>query len=217
MGSATWHGFMDGVEAMRFALSSGQADLEDAHRLARQIEAKAPSVIGEMPESVAGFVQQYREIEGELDDFPSAEHKRLMVFVGRWKTEGVTLGDSTEEQARLRTTDAYTWMPGRHFLVHRVEGLVGWAPIHALEVIGVDPSGSGFVSHAFDNAGTIASYGMRLDGRRWEIRGDTERFDGEFTADHQQLTGQWDRKTDEGRWVPWMKITLTKQAPPARR
>jgi hypothetical protein len=139
-------------------------------------------------------------------DIP-ARLRPLAPFAGTWRTTGEILGDAEE---RLDATDRYEWFPGGHFLVHHVEGRMGPHEVRAIEMIGADPDGDDFVTHAFDNGGNTARYTATLHERAWSIDGETERFRGEFDADWRTLRGAWER-LDRGRWERWMTITLAKQ------
>ena len=109
----------------------------------------------------------------------------------------------------LRATDTYEWLPGGYFLLHRVDGTMGGHPVQALEVIGYDPERGDYFSQSYDNTGSTASYRARLEGERWQIIGERERFDGRFTEGGRVLRGRWERLAD-GRWVDWMTLSLTR-------
>lgn len=51
--------------------------------------------------------------------------KTAIPFVGIWNTEGqIKAGDGAEEQ-RLVATNIYEWLPGKAFLLHRVDARLG--------------------------------------------------------------------------------------------
>lgn len=135
--------------------------------------------------------------------------ERLDVFVGTWRTVGEIVGDAPGEPLELRGTDVYEWLGGGHFLVHHVDGDMGGQPVQALEVIGWDPDRGEYFSHAYDNGGTVALYRAALDGLRWQIFGEQERFDGQFSEDRRILRGSWERLVN-GHWTPWMTLSLTR-------
>ena len=140
---------------------------------------------------------------------PSAEHKRMEIFVGKWRTEGEIV-DGVGNAERVRAIDTYEWLPGGYFLVHHVDGRMGDDVVKTLEIIGYDAVRAMYFSHAFDNHGNVATYDASLSGRAWSIRGGSERFAGTFSEDGRALTGTWERKADDGEWHHWMTIKLTK-------
>lgn len=63
----------------------------------------------------------------------SPELGRLEPFVGAWATEGEMVADRPATRARFKATDTYEWLPGGHFLLHRISrpdgrGKLGGAP-----------------------------------------------------------------------------------------
>ena len=136
-------------------------------------------------------------------------HDRLNIFVGTWHTVGEILGGEAGEPMALRATDTYEWLPGGYFLIHHVDGTVDGQPVQTLEVIGHDPERGDYFSQSYDNAGSVASYRARLEGGRWQIIGEHERFDGEFAEGGRVLRGQWEQLVG-GRWVGWMRLSLTR-------
>ncbi len=53
------------------------------------------------------------------------EQRRLDAFIGRWITEGQTLGGSEAPTAEIVSSDVYEWMPGGFFVRHTVHGRIG--------------------------------------------------------------------------------------------
>jgi hypothetical protein len=133
----------------------------------------------------------------------------LEILAGHWDTTGTVIG----EKSPFEAVDIYEWMPGGYFLLHHVEAEMGGAEVRALEVIGADPGGSGYVTWSFDNSGGALTYRAQLDGRKWSIDGEAERFRGEVSPDGRTLEGQWSQKRG-GQWVPWMDIALRKRPTP---
>jgi hypothetical protein len=43
---------------------------------------------------------------------PGPEQRRLDAFIGRWITEGQTLGSGKAAAAEIVSSDVYEWMPG---------------------------------------------------------------------------------------------------------
>jgi hypothetical protein len=51
---------------------------------------------------------------------------------------------------------------------------------------------------------------VALDGASWRIVGDTVRFDGQFSAEKDVLTGLWELKDKKLGWQPWIKLKLAR-------
>ena len=131
----------------------------------------------------------------------------LNVLVGKWKTTGRTLDESSEE---LSATDTYEWLDGGGFLVHRVAGSLGSKPLSSIEIIGLDGSHDDFIMHSYDSSGSAVIMHGKLDGENWTIEGKDHRFAGVIRGD--RITGTWHMRDEAGRWSPWMEIVLTREA-----
>jgi hypothetical protein len=130
-----------------------------------------------------------------MTDAPSAEHERLAVLVGSWRTGGWTREAPGAPAARIDATDSYEWLPGRFALLHRVDARVGDQKVEGAEIIGYDPARGSYVTQYFGSDGPSES----------------NRFTGTFSADGHTITGHWERLQGL-TWLPWMDITLTRQA-----
>lgn len=139
----------------------------------------------------------------------AAEHKRLEVFVGKWNTEGQVLTDS-DIPAKLIAVDTYEWLPGKFFLLHRVDAQIGEEKTEVLEIIGYDASSQTYRTHSFDSQGNSDTFQANLHDRIWTIEGKSARFKGEFSSDSNTLTGEWEQSSDGSNWKSWMNIKLTK-------
>ena len=146
---------------------------------------------------------------------PIAEHERLEVLVGRWKTEGSTREDPSRPGAVIEATDTYEWLPSGFALLHSVDAYVGDEKVDGAEIIGYDPMRGGFITQYFGSDGPTA-YEATLEEDAatlvWRMRSDTTRFAGTFTADRNTITGRWERLDADSVWQPWMDITLKRLA-----
>jgi hypothetical protein len=143
---------------------------------------------------------------------PLEEERRLEVLIGRWRTEGATIG-AQGTGAEIRATDTYEWLPGRYGLLHRVDARVGEESVVGAEIIGWDPERGTYVTQYFGSDGPAAfeaSLGEEEGRLVWAMRTATERFRGTFSDDAQRLEGRWERR-EEGSWRPWMEIALTRE------
>jgi hypothetical protein len=105
-------------------------------------------------------------------------------------------------------TDEYEWMPGGHWLIHRVDVLIGDDRTQALELIG-DPAEDGtFAMRAFDASGAYDEMRLAVRGRTLQTQGDGVRNTLTVTADGGSMDATWERRTDAGAWIRWMELTL---------
>ena len=89
---------------------------------------------------------------------------RLGAIAGRWRTEGMVLGD---EPVPVRGTDTYELLPGGFYLVHWVDVTVGDQPVRAIEIIGERVAGTDAVlARAYDDTGamTVMQVHIGADG-----------------------------------------------------
>jgi Protein of unknown function (DUF1579) len=141
---------------------------------------------------------------------PSAEIQRLHLFVGKWSTEGETHASADAPAVKVTGIDTYEWMPGKFFLVHRMDGHIGNEELQQLEFIGYDPSSQTYTCHSFDNRGNADLFQANLRDHTWTIEGKSSRFTGLFNSIGNTLTGKWDQSSDGLNWLPWMDIKSTK-------
>src|SRR5215831_17762881 len=64
------------------------------------------------------------------------EFERLDVFIGRWLTEGETVGGDEGPALEILASDVYEWAPGGRFVMHPAYGRIGQVGVGGLEVIG---------------------------------------------------------------------------------
>ena len=118
------------------------------------------------------MTQQAVETKNQLPESPtpSVEHKRLDIFVGKWNTEGQVLTDSDAPAAKILATDTYEWLPGKFFLLHRVDANIGEEKTEVLEIIGYDASSQMYHAQSFDSQGNSDTFQANsrpyLDNRR---------------------------------------------------
>ena len=95
---------------------------------------------------------------------------RLGAIAGRWRTEGMVLGD---EPVPVRGTDTYELLPGGFYLVHWVDVTVGDQAVRAIEIIGERVAGTDAVlARAYDDTGamTVMQVHIGADGV-WRFSG----------------------------------------------
>jgi hypothetical protein len=83
------------------------------------------------------------------------ELERLDVFIGRWLTEGETIGGYEGPALQILASDVYEWAPGGRFVMHPAYGRIGQVRVGGLEVIGYDPATGQYPTFFFDSQGNI--------------------------------------------------------------
>lgn len=137
---------------------------------------------------------------------------RLGALVGIWRTEGRTIGTPTEPAITIEGTDAYEWVAGGRFLLHRVDVRMGEVAVEAVEIIGYDETTGTYPTHAFDNSGTVATYHFTERDGVWTIAGDGERSTLEVDPAGDSMRARWERARDGSTWEPWMDMRFTRMA-----
>ena len=120
---------------------------------------------------------------------PNPAMRRLEKLVGVWKIEGRTLdSDSNNISGQV----AIEWLPGGFFMMQRGEIAVSEFKVHALEIIGHDPSTKVFPSYVYSD---VAGFPSRY---YWDVRGNIvkhwtkgARYSGKFSEDGNTLSGGW--------------------------
>jgi hypothetical protein len=145
------------------------------------------------------------------------EHERLEVFLGRWKTEGQAYEGPFGPAARITAVETYEWLPGRQFLVHRLEGRLGDNDMACIEVTGYEASSGSYSVRSFYNDGTHLFWQARESGGTWTFTGDGKsegkslkmRCTTVFNAGD-TITGRFEYSRDGSSWHPFWETTLTR-------
>lgn len=132
----------------------------------------------------------------------------LEIFIGTWNTRGEVLATESAPASVLLATDTYRWLPGKHFIVHEADARFGGEPARSMEVIGYDAASKKYVARSFDDQGVSELFEVALEGRNWNIIGESVRFKGKFDVKGNKLTGLWELKSKVGSWQPWIKLRL---------
>lgn len=130
--------------------------------------------------------------------------QELQMFVGLWQTVG-----KTADGRLLNATDVYEWLSGRYFLIHKWNACLDNDRVEGIEIIGYDQETGKYSTRAFDSLGNSGRYLAELNGDKWIIVGETERFTGEFNSQKNKIKGFWEMYS-ENEWIPWMEIVLNK-------
>jgi Protein of unknown function (DUF1579) len=141
---------------------------------------------------------------------PTNRMSRFEIFIGTWNTTGEVFAIDDAPANVLSATDTYRWLPGKHFIVHDVDGRFGQTVSRSLEVMGYDRQARKFLARSYDDQGVSEVFDIKLSGKKWSISGATVRFDGKFDSRGNKLVGLWEMKSKKAGWQPWIKLELVR-------
>src|SRR5687768_10667778 len=136
---------------------------------------------------------------------PSADHKRLQVFVGRWRTLGQTIATDSAPAMSIVGTDSYEWLDGGFFLVHHVDVRMGDQAMRGIEIIGYDRATNSYPTRSFDSQGNAGSYTATVNDDIWTFARESERATVVFSNNGNAMSAEWERTDDGTNWMPCMK------------
>ena len=122
-----------------------------------------------------GLMLSVATLSGQQPAQPGPEHKRLQFFVGEWKFEGETKGQSGAS-SKVTGTERCEWFDGRFHVVCRGEATEEGRVTKELTLLGYDPSGV----YTRSNIGSSGEGGFataKLDGKVWRWEGSFPRTD----------------------------------------
>ena len=122
----------------------------------------------------------------------------LQPLIGTWRSSGRTV-----DGIDLEGSDLYEWLPGRQFVVHRVDVRMGGQQVNVLEVIG-EPDGDAFLMRSFDHQGGTAVMRATVDDAGvWTFTGPTER--ATLVVADSTMSATWERNVG-GAWEHWIDM-----------
>jgi hypothetical protein len=141
----------------------------------------------------------------------SKEHilNALNAIVGTWNSSGNML--AAEDSIEIKGSDAYEWLPGRQFMVHKAHVMVGSDEVDIIEIIGeYDETKKVCLMHAFQNDGShgVMQASVNEDGS-FLFAGDVIRATLTVNPDGKTMDAKWER-FDNAKWVYWMDMHFTK-------
>ena len=148
---------------------------------------------------------------------PSAETKRLDIFVGKWNVEGKSYAEGSSNanlqasSVEMKFVQTCEWLSGSFFLVNRWDGHVGKSIFNGMEVIGYDAESQTYISRFFDNVGNAPTYQVTVRKNVWTYNGELQRATFEFSEDGNAMKTHWDWREIEGEnWLPLCDLTASK-------
>lgn len=149
---------------------------------------------------------------------PSAGHKRLGIWLGKWNTQGRQYEGPVGPAAQIVATDTFDWAPGEFFLVHRFEGKVGDGDASCIEIIGYDPETKSYPTHTYYSTGLTNDWQSRESEGTWTLTGDWDmagqkaraRRTTVFSDEGNTMTGKWEMSIDGAEWQTFWDVKGTK-------
>jgi len=138
------------------------------------------------------------------------ELRALEPLLGRWRTSGTVFAEAGAQVMTVNGTDEYEWMAGGHWVIHRVDVMMGDDHTQALELIG-DPSADGtFTMRAFDASGAFDTMALTVDGLVFHTQGDGARNTLTVAPDGRSMATVWERQADDKSWFRWMDVSFAR-------
>lgn len=134
----------------------------------------------------------------------------LSAIVGTWNSSGKMIAD--EDPIEVKGIDAYEWLPGKQFMIHKADVMVGDDKVDVIEIIGeYDEIKKACAMHAFQNDGShgLMWASINVDGS-FLFAGDDIRATLTVNQDGKTMDAKWER-LDNAKWVYWMDMHFTKQ------
>ena len=142
---------------------------------------------------------------------PAPHLEPLLPILGEHSTSGSVHDETGAATAEISGSDAYSLLPGGHWIAHDVDVAIGDQPTVVHELIGGSHAEGGWQMHAFDAAENPGL--MRLtqeESGLFLLHGDGIRswFRPQPGEDH--MTTLWEREVD-GTWLRWMDMRFDRR------
>jgi hypothetical protein len=141
------------------------------------------------------------------------EYSDFRVFIGKWKTEGRVFQTSESPEMEIIGTDTYEPILDGFFILHKADVLIGEEKSQTLELMWFPDVNNQVSLQHYDNTGSSGLMSGKLENGEWKITGKELRFDGKFSENYDELSGNWYRMDNKKKWVNFIEIKLTRSSP----
>lgn len=149
---------------------------------------------------------------------PSAAHRRLNVFLGRWNLEGQQLEGPFGPAAKITATQIYEWLAGELFMIQRFDALVDGTQAACIELVGYDAKSRTYPVQTFYNNGSTSKWQLTERDGTWLLTGRSEvggkpsevRCTTVFSEVNSLMTGRWEYSTNGTLWRTFWNVKATK-------
>ena len=135
----------------------------------------------------------------------TSNFKRL---IGIWKTEGTVNGE--KGNLRLTGIDSYEYMLDGNFILHKADVMMGDEKSETFEIISAGDSKDTALMQYYNSKGESGVMNASLSASEFKITGEKIKFEGTIDDENSKLTGNWFMQTDDGAWVAFIDLQLTK-------
>lgn len=164
------------------------------------------------------------EVEGDVASdpgdhpLPGPGHRRLDVFLGRWRLAGQQFESPFGPAARISGWETYDWLLGGFFLIHRLEGRLGAAPMGCIEVIGHDAATDSYPMRTFYNDGRFNEWrasereGIWTTTGEWALEAESlsVRCTTLFEEGGATRMGRWEYSSPSWGWQTFWDVQTTR-------
>jgi len=161
-----------------------------------------------------------RKSEEKNENKVAPAYERLDIFSGEWKMQGDQFVSDFGPVAKVSGTQKFEWLPGKKFLIHRLEGKLGDNDMACIELIGYDPANATFTMDTFYNNGIKKSWNLHEKHPGvWVITGDWQhngsvvkvRATISFSDDGRSSTAKWESLKDDNTWATFWDLKAVKR------
>lgn len=134
----------------------------------------------------------------------------LNATVGVWQSTGSMRTD--DGLVQVVGTDAYEWLPGKQFMIHKADVTVGGDKVDVIEIIGeFDDTKQACAMHAFQSDGShgVMWASLTEDGNLL-FAGDDMRATLTVEPAGAVMDALWER-LESGKWTHWMDMHFVKR------
>ena len=149
---------------------------------------------------------------------PTAAHKMLELFAGKWNVAGVQRDSRVGPAAEISGVERYEWLEGGLYLIHHFDATVGGSQAACIEIIGHDAASETYPIHTYYNSGQQADWRLTEQDGKWIITGEWPMADGpakvrcrmEFIEEGNGRTATWESSDDGTDWEPFWEVRATR-------
>jgi hypothetical protein len=150
---------------------------------------------------------------------PTAEHKKLGYFVGKWTSEGDLKPNPWMPGGKYTSTDTCEWFEGGFALLCRSEGKGPMGPTKSVYILGYSTEEKAYTYYGIDNSPmTMASVPKgTVQGDTWTFN-DEAKMGGKMVKSRYSIkeasptsySFKWESVGDDGSWKTVMEGKSTK-------
>lgn len=128
-----------------------------------------------------------------------------------WNSSGKMLTSEDNSPIEITGTDAYEWLPGKQFMVHKADVTVGSDKVDVIEIIGeYDEAKQACAMHAFQNDGShVVMWASVNENGSLLFAGETIRATLTINPGGDTMDAKWER-LDNSQWIHWMDMHFNK-------